>query len=107
MNAHQKYAHTLATKYQAAQLAGMFAKPRSNASKAKSPQDIHQLVLDVGTPETVAAWADALAAAAEVKQMDDWVDGWELLLLDMIRELPQQADEDADSGEGDGLRRVA
>ena len=100
MNAHQTYVANLVKKYPPEQIAKMIAVGKtSNASKAKTTADIHQAVLDYGTPDTVTAWSELLARTAAVRSQEGWDEGWELRLMDMIRDLPL-------AGEGENVAEM-
>jgi len=93
MNGHQKYVDNLITKYTPAQVAALVGVKRGNASKDKSVEDLHAMVKDFATPETKVKWVNKIAEAVSVNSAPDWRDGWELLLIDLLRDLDEVPDE--------------
>ena len=90
MNAHQTYVQNLVKKYTPDQIAALIGMKRANAVKGsyKTAKEIHEMVKDFATPTTVVAWSELLAAATLVPTGEGWREGWEMDIIDLMRELP-------------------
>lgn len=106
MNAHQRFVGSLVAGLGPADVARLVGEPPSGRSSKMPAAEIHGLVVTHGLPETVAAWADLLADAADPAHRDpSWDATWAAPIARMIFDLPMPDPvEDAEVSEPGELR---